>query len=105
MEDNWDKTDIRYSAEAHTYCSAQPSVFSHIELNVYVSTFGYSNSSIKCFLCAAVVAVSYLLSYDKKKCNTAWRGHGFVDEFISVCGNALRCSNAITSIDTDIFPP
>ena len=66
MEDNWDKTDIRYSAEAHTYCSAQPSVFSHIELNVYVSTFGYSNSSIKCFLCAAVVAVSYLLSYDKK---------------------------------------
>ena len=29
----------------------------------------------------------------------------FVDEFISVCGNALKFSNEIHSIDTDIFSP
>ena len=30
----WDKNDMRYSDGTHIYCSAQPSVFSHIVLNV-----------------------------------------------------------------------
>ena len=34
-----DKTDMRYSAETHTYCSEQPSVFSHIVLNVDILFF------------------------------------------------------------------
>ena len=55
---------MRYSAEAHIYFSAQPSVFSHIVINVDVSTFFYS--SIKRFLCEVVVAESCLLSSDKK---------------------------------------
>ena len=38
-EYHWDKTDISYSAEAHLYCSAQTSVFSHIVLNSDVNTF------------------------------------------------------------------
>ena len=56
-------------------------------------------------MCELVVALSCLLSSDKKEWNTAWLGNGFVDEFISVCGNSLKCSSAIPSIDTDIFPP
>ena len=58
------KTDIRYSAEAHIYWSAQISVFSHIILNVDVSTFCSFKSSIKRLLCAVVVAASCLLSYE-----------------------------------------
>ena len=61
----WDKTDMRYSYVAHIYCSAQPSVFSHIVLNVDVSNC--FNSSIKSFLCAVVVTESCFLSSDKKK--------------------------------------
>ena len=64
IEWHWDKTDIRYSAEAHIYCSAQPSVFSHIVLNV---DFFFQNSSIKQFLCAVVVAESCLLSSEKNE--------------------------------------
>ena len=33
------------------------------------------------------------------------RGRESVDELISACGAALKCSNAIPSIDTDLFPP
>ena len=36
---SWDKTYMRYSAEAHLYCSAQPEVFSHIVPNVDISFF------------------------------------------------------------------
>ena len=63
------------------------------------------NTPIKRLLCEVVVAASCLLSSDKKELNTAWRGHGFVDEFISVCFNTMKCSNAITYIDADLFPP
>ena len=76
---------------------------SHIVLNSDVNTFLYYISSIKLFLCEVVVAASCLLSSEKQYWNTAWRRHDFVDEFIPVSGNALKCSNAITSIDTDIF--
>ena len=65
IDKNWYKIDISYSAEAHLYCSAQPSVFSHIVLNVDVSTFCYFSSSIKSFLCAVLVAASCLLSFEK----------------------------------------
>ena len=60
------KTDIRYSAEAHLYLSAQPSVFSHIVLNFDVSDFCSFNSSIKRLICAVVVAAYCFLSSDKK---------------------------------------
>ena len=36
---NKNETCIRYSAEAHLYCLAQPSVFSHIVINNFVNTF------------------------------------------------------------------
>ena len=78
IEKHGDKTDIRYSAEAHLYCSAQPSIFTHIVLSVDVSTFFPFNSSIKHLLCAVVVAAYCLLSSDKKGWNTAWRGHCFL---------------------------
>ena len=64
MEKVWDITDIRYSAEAHIYCSAQPSVFSHILLNDVVITFFSLRNEIKRLLCAVVVAASCLLSSD-----------------------------------------
>ena len=35
----------------------------------------------------------------------AWRGHDFVDNFITELGNVLKCYSTIPSIDTDIFPP
>ena len=66
IELNWYKTDIRYSAEAHQYCSAQPSVFFHILPNFDVSTL-FLNSTIKRLMCAVVVAASCLLSPDKKE--------------------------------------
>ena len=94
---------IRYSAEARIYCSAQPSLFPHIVLNVDVSTFCYFNSSIKRLMCAVVVAASCFLSSDKKEWRTAWHGHDFVDDFIYVCGNTLNCSNAVHSIYTHLF--
>ena len=59
-------TYIRYITEAHIYCSAQPSVFSHILLNDEVNNFLSFKSSRKCFLCEVVVASSCLLSSDKK---------------------------------------
>ena len=65
----------------------------------------FLNISIKRLMCAVVVAEYCLLSSDKKERNTAWSGHSFVDEFISVCGNAVKCSNEIPSIDTDLFSP
>ena len=34
-----------------------------------------------------------LLSSDKSERNTACCGHGSMDEFISICDNALKCSN------------
>ena len=46
---------------------------------------------------------SFLLSSYIKEWNTAWRGHHFVDAFISVCGNALKCSSAISSIYMYLF--
>ena len=66
IEWHWDKTDMRYSAEAHQYCSAQPSVFTHIVINADVSTFGFLNSLIKYLTCAVVVAESCFLSSEKK---------------------------------------
>ena len=36
---NKNETGIIYSAEAHLYCSAQPSVFSHILLNDVLNPF------------------------------------------------------------------
>ena len=56
-------------------------------------------------MCAVVAAAYCLLSSNKKGLNNACCGHGFVDEFIYVCGNALKYSNVISSIDTDLFPP
>ena len=47
------------------YCSAQPSVFSHIVLNDVVNTL-FLSDDINRFLCAVVVAESCLLSSDKK---------------------------------------
>ena len=55
-------------------------------------------------MCEVSVAISCLLSSDKKGWNTSCCGHGFVDEFIYICVNVLKCSNAIPSIETDIIP-
>ena len=55
---------MKYSSEEHIYCFARPSVFSHIVLNADVNSF-FINRSIKRLLCAVVVALSCLLSFDK----------------------------------------
>ena len=41
----------------------------------------------------------------KKKMKQCMKWAFFVDEFISVCGNVIKFSSEIPSIDTDIFPP
>ena len=61
MGKDWEKNDIRYSEEAHIYCSAQPTLFPHIVLNDYIINLFIFNSSIKRFLCAVVVVASFLL--------------------------------------------
>ena len=66
MKYHCDITDKRYSAEAHLYCSAQPSVFSQILDNDIFNKFFYLSNEINRLLCAVVVAVSCLLSSDKK---------------------------------------
>ena len=65
IEKSWDKTEIRYSAEAYIYCSAKPSVFYHVVLNVDVSTFCSFNSSVKRLMCVVVVVASCFLSSGK----------------------------------------
>ena len=60
-EKHCDITDVRYSAEAHIYCSAQPSVFFHIVLNDDVNTFLSFSSSTKKLLCELVVSAYCLL--------------------------------------------
>ena len=57
---------MRYIAEAHLYCSAQPSIFSHISLNDDVNTFLSFKSSIKRLLDVLVVVESCFLSSYKK---------------------------------------
>ena len=47
------------------YCSAQPSVFSHVVLNDVVNTCLLLSNDINRLLCAVVVASSCLLSSDK----------------------------------------
>ena len=102
IELRWDKIYMRYSAEAYIYCSVQPSVFSYILLNVEVSFFlKQTNQTFAVY--SSNVSI-FFLSPDKKERNTVCCGHVFVDEFISVCGNALKGSNVIPSIDTDLFP-
>ena len=49
------------------YCSAQPSVFSHIVLNDVVNAFFYLSNEIKYLLCVVLVVASCLISSDKKK--------------------------------------
>ena len=66
IEKHWGKTDIRYSAEAHIYCSAQPSVFSHIVLNDSANTFISFNGSIRRLLCAVVVEAYFCYHQTKK---------------------------------------
>ena len=65
IEEHFYITDIRYSAEAHIYCSAQSSLFSHIVPNADVNNFILFYSSVKGFLCAVVLAAYCLLSSDK----------------------------------------
>ena len=48
------------------YCSAQPSVFSHIVLNDVVNPFLFLINDINRLLCDVVVVASCLLSSDKK---------------------------------------
>ena len=59
---------------------------------------------MKRLMCAVVVAASFLLSSDKNKIKYPWRGHDFVVALFTVCGDVLKCSNVIPSIDKDIFP-
>ena len=79
-------------------------MFSNIVLNDVVNTFLFLRNDTNYLLCAVLVAASYLLSSDKKELNTAFRGRESVDELISACGAALKCSNLIPSIDTNLFP-
>ena len=58
---NKNETDIRYSAESRMYCSAQPSVFSHILINDIVNTFFSLRNEGKLLLCAVLVAASSLI--------------------------------------------
>ena len=101
---HWDITDIRYSAEVHIYISLHNHQYFPIFYLMLTSVI-FFNIWIKRFLCAVVVSESCLLLSDKRDWNNAWCGHDFADEFITNLVNALKCSNAIPSIDTDIFPP
>ena len=56
-----------YSAEEHLYCSAQPSVFSHIVLNDDANNFRSFNSSTERLLFGVVVAASFLISSEKNE--------------------------------------
>ena len=80
-------------------------MFSHIVLNDVFNTCLFLSNDINCLLCAVVVAASFLLSSDKKELNTSCRGCDGEVELISYCGAELKCSNAIPSIDTDLFTP
>ena len=80
-------------------------MFSHIILNDVVNTRFFLSNDSNCLLCTVELAASCLLLSDKKELNTACHGRESVDELISAFGAALKCSNAIPSIDTDIFPP
>ena len=104
-DQHWDITDIRYSAEENLYCSEQPSVFSYIVLKDFINIFYSLSSEIKRLLCAVVVAASCLLSSDKKEWNTAWLWRDGIGVLMSAVGNALKVSNVIPSIYTDLFTP
>ena len=85
-------TDIRYSAKSHIYWSAQPPVFSRISVN----------DGVHYFLRLELqwgIGGSILFAITKQKYwYNVWRENDFVDEFIPVSGNALKCYNAIYSI-------
>ena len=68
-----DYIDNKYSAFAQWYCSAQPSVFSHVVLMSANSTVRFCKKSILFSMCSAVVLISCLMSSDKKWWNTTWR--------------------------------
>ena len=55
----WDKIDNKYNSFAHIYCSAHPSIFSHIVLLLVCKIFFCCNSCNRCLLCAAVVAAYF----------------------------------------------
>ena len=84
IEWRWYKNDIIYSVVAHIYCSAQPSVSSHIYSMLTSVVFVFDNS-IKQLLCAVVVVASCFLSSYKKEWNNACCIHSlWMSLFLSV---------------------
>ena len=56
-------------------------------------------------MCVVVVAASFFLKSDKKEWKSAWHWRDGVVKLISDFVNAIKGSNAIPSIYTDLFPP
>ena len=62
----WDKTGIRYSAEAHLYCSAQPSSFYHIVLNADVNIFFFKQSNQTFDVCGIIGRILFDIIWQKR---------------------------------------
>ena len=56
-------------------------------------------------LCAAVVYASCLLSSNRKEWNTALKLKLYKEDYDVTWYVALKCSNAMPSIDTDLLTP
>ena len=52
-----------------------------------------------------LVAASYLALSDKQEWNAAWRLSDGIVELIFAFADILKCYNAITSIEANLFPP
>ena len=101
LQHNWHKVQCRGTS---IMFSTTISVFTYglkYAVNIVLSL----SSTMNCLLCAVVVPVSCLLSSNKKERNTSWRWRDGVSVLIQAFGNALKCSNVIPSIYTDLFPP
>ena len=104
-EKSCNNIDIRYNAVAHLYCSAQPYVFYHILIIVFCIMLRFFNNSMMRLMCAVVVTEYCLMSSDNNEWNTECRARacGVVTNYVFV--GALKCSNEISSIDTDRLAP
>ena len=67
IENSCDNIDVSYNAVAHLWHPEQPSVFSHIVINLADRMFHFFKNSIVHFLCAVVVEESCLVSLEKNE--------------------------------------
>ena len=95
--------DSKYNAVSYMYWSAQQSPFSHTVIISVNIIFRYFNKSMVILLCASVVAVSCSLSSEKIS-----ETYNVLLHFLKKNWNSywpIKCSNSMTSIETNPFPP